>query len=412
MENWARELTPTPQPRKIYSVSQVNRIAKETLENFSGWVQGEVSGLQKIKTKFDTFFLKFNLKDEVTLYILPVVAFSQVFETVDFELENGLAIVIFGNLSLFENRGEYQLNAQVIELFGEGLLQKQRELRKRKLASEGLFAQEKKKPIPEYPERIGLITRFERDAWFDFKKNAIDKFLFLQLYYTDVFVQGKNAVSDIVEALKLLNEKDLDVIVLTRGGGSQEDLAAFDSDEVVRAIAASKIPIISAIGHEKYETFADLAADAVVSTPTAAAKLVTAKFEEFLAKAEHLEATIRLLAAKFYQTKLLEISLLEKEFEGDVKNFLTQKSQVLDNLENNLRVLPITILTENKRKLEILQRELELLSPQRILERGYSVTYKLKDGAILKNAKDVSLEDKIRVRLARGDLKAKVFEIQ
>ncbi len=412
MESQLVELTPSPQPRKIYSVSQLNRIARVALENFAGWVHGEVSGLQKIKTKFGTFFLKFNLKDEVTQYILPVVAFSQVFETLDFELENGLAIVIFGNLSLFENRGEYQFNAQAIELFGEGLLQKQRELRKRKLASEGLFSPDRKKPIPEYPERIGLITRFESDAWFDFKKNAIDKFPFLQLYYTDVFVQGKNAVADIVEGLKLLNEKDLDVIILTRGGGSQEDLAAFDSDEIVRAIAASKIPIISAIGHEKYETIADLVADAVVSTPTAAAKLVITKFEEFLAKAEHLESTIRSLAAKFYQTKLLEISLLEKEFEVDVKNFLIQKFQILDNLENDLRVLPKTILTEYKRKLEILQRELELLSPRRILERGYSVTYKLKDGAILRDTKDVSLEDKIRVRLARGNLKAKVFGIQ
>lgn len=410
MDDLTAQFFPEKHPRKVYSVSQVNRIAKETLENFSGWVHGEVAELEEVRTRFATNFQKFKLKDEVTNYTLPVILWPEVAKNSDFELKDGLQVLVFGNLTLYEKLGNYQFQARVIELFGEGLLQKKFEELKRKLRAEGLFDEKYKVEIPKFPIKIGVITSETGAAWTDFKKHTIDSFPFFEILLADVFVQGEQAVQDIVWAINKMAKVNVDVVVITRGGGTMEDLAAFNSEEVARAIFACQTPVICAIGHERDETIADWVADLRASTPTAAAKLITSNFEEFLLKSENFAQILKSQAEKFFQAQLLEISLLEKELDRKVIKFITEKENLLIDLDDNLKRIPGKIIDEKNKVLDGFYREFELLSPQRTLERGYSITYKMPNATILRNPKEAQIGKKVKIRLAKGELEAEVIK--
>lgn len=402
------ELFPQKHPRKVYSVAQVNRIAKETLENISCWVHGEVAELERIRTKYAANFFKFKLKDEVTNYTLPVILWPEVASNLGFELKDGLQVLVFGNLTLYEKTGIYQFSARIIELFGEGLLQKKFEELKKRLRAEGLFDEKYKKPLPKYPIKVGVATSELGAAWTDFKKHTADRFPYFEIILTDIFVQGEQAVLDLVWAIEKLNQEKVAIIVLTRGGGSLEDLAAFNSEEVARAIFNSKIPVITAVGHERDETIADWVADVTASTPTAAARLLTLNFEEFLAKSDQFAQILTSAAHKFLQAKILDTSLKEKEFEDGTREFCRNYEKLLENADYNLKKMPIEILSSRNRILDGYLREFELLSPQRTLERGYSMTYKIPQMTILKNSKEAKIGNKVKIRLARGSLEAKV----
>src|SRR3989344_6862442 len=279
--------------RTVYSVSEINRIARETLEHMSFWIEGEVCNFAYKEGRYR--YIYFSLKDTESEYLLPCRAEPDYAHSLDFPFKDGTRVLMYGNLTLYEREGKYQFASNIIELFGESILQKRLEELKKKLQKEGLFSDKHKVPLPEYPIRIGVVTSIKGTgaAWFDFKTHSIDKYPFMEIVVHDVFVQGNYAVQDICRALKRLDDMNLDVLVITRGGGSFEDLMAFNSEKVARAIFSCSTPTLSAVGHEKDITISDLVADIRASTPTDAAHKLVVNYPIFFEKVDNLYIKIK-----------------------------------------------------------------------------------------------------------------------
>src|SRR5215831_16919937 len=265
---------PLPMPdagRRVFTVSELTRAVKDTLEGrFGGlWVEGEISNL-RVHTSGHVYF---TLKDEEAQ--IRAVLFRSRVRRVRFEPADGLQVLAFGRLDVYAVRGDYQLVCEVLEPKGLGALQLAFEQLKARLAAEGLFDAGRKRALPTLPRRVGLVTSPTGAAVRDFLRVVTRRFAGLQVLVCPVRVQGDTAPGEIAAALRLLNRRgDLDVIVVARGGGSLEDLWAFNEEAVARAIAASKIPVISAVGHETDVTIADFVADLRAPTPSVAAELV------------------------------------------------------------------------------------------------------------------------------------------
>ncbi len=246
----------TEKYRKIYSVSEVNYFAKETLEQMELWVEGEVTTFKE-NPNWRFFYL--DLKDDNAL--LPCVADGSVFANFDGPELVGQKILAFGFLSLYEPRGQYQFKIKSIEAIGEGILAKKLEQLIKKLKGEGLFDEQYKKEIPAYPKKVCVVTSAGSDAWNDFKRHTVDKFPIIDLRTTDVRVQGIKSVPQLLAVLPKVDRGGFDVVIITRGGGSLEDLAAFNDEGVARAIFKMKTPTVVAIGHEANESPAASVAD-------------------------------------------------------------------------------------------------------------------------------------------------------
>src|SRR5262245_30244611 len=274
---------PLPMPdagRRVFTVSELTRAVKNTLEGrFGGlWVEGEISNL-RVHTSGHVYF---TLKDDEAQ--VRAVLFRGRMRRVRFEPADGLHVLAFGRLEVYAVRGEYQLVCDVLEPKGLGALQLAFEQLKARLAAEGLFDAARKRPLPVLPRRVGLVTSPTGAAVRDFLRVVTRRFAGLQVLVCPVRVQGDTAAGEIAEALATLNRRgDLDVIVVARGGGSLEDLWAFNEEAVARAIAASKIPVISAVGHETDVTIADFVADLRAPTPSAAAELVVREKAQLVA---------------------------------------------------------------------------------------------------------------------------------
>jgi exodeoxyribonuclease VII large subunit len=284
---------PLPLPdagRRIFTVSALTRAVKDTLEGTFGglWVEGEVSNL-RVHTSGHVYF---TLKDEEAQ--IRAVLFRSRVRRLRFEPADGLHVLAFGRLDVYAVRGEYQLVCEILEPKGLGALQLAFEQLKARLAAEGLFDAARKRPLPALPRRVGLVTSPTGAAVRDFLRIVTRRFAGLQVLVCPVRVQGDTASGEIVEALSLLNRMGgLDVIVLARGGGSLEDLWAFNEEPVARAIAASKIPVISAVGHETDVTIADFVADLRAPTPSAAAELVVREKTELVRHLTTLRTRLR-----------------------------------------------------------------------------------------------------------------------
>jgi exodeoxyribonuclease VII large subunit len=264
-------LTPAPPDRRVFTVSALTRAIKESLEGrFGGlWVEGEISNLRA----HSSGHVYFTLKDEEAQ--VRAVLFRSRVRRLRFAPADGLHVLAFGALDVYAPRGEYQLVCELLEPRGQGALQLAFEQLKARLAAEGLFDPARKRPLPVLPRRIGLITSPTGAVVRDFLQVVTRRFPALQVLVCPVRVQGETAAGEIVEALGLLDRLGgLDLIVLARGGGSLEDLWAFNEEAVARAIAASKVPVVSAVGHETDVTIADFVADVRAPTPSAAAELV------------------------------------------------------------------------------------------------------------------------------------------
>ena len=276
--------------RRVLTVSELTHAVKDTLEGrFGGlWVEGEISNL-RIHTSGHVYF---TLKDEEAQ--VRAVLFRSRVRRVRFEPADGLHVLAFGRLDVYAVRGEYQLVCEVLEPKGLGALQLAFEQMKARLAAEGLFDAGRKRPLPTLPRRVGLVTSPTGAAVRDFLRVVTRRFAGLQVLVCPVRVQGETAAGEIAQALGTLNRRgDLDVIVLARGGGSLEDLWAFNEEAVARAIAASKIPVISAVGHETDVTIADFVADLRAPTPSAAAELVVREKAELVRQVATLGTRLR-----------------------------------------------------------------------------------------------------------------------
>lgn len=365
--------------KSILTVAQLNDQAKAVLEQFWVWVKGEVSEFKQSRSWVYNYF---TLKDDSAQ--VRCIVREEVLSKLTAALTDGQAIVVFGQVSLYSKRGDYQLKVQAIETVGQGTLQEQLEKLKQKLQAEGLFAEERKKRLPRFPEKIGVISSKDGAAWKDFKKVLTHRFSGLQLILRDVLVQGEKSPRQIAEAIRLFNsEQEVEVIVLTRGGGSLEDLWGFNDEKVARAIAASAIPVVSAVGHEKDVTIADLVADHRSSTPSNAA-------EEIVPHRDELARQLDEFAFKIAQ----------------VKNRWKELPERISRLRQQVRLGYDRFIRERGQALDLMYRKILALSPTAVLSRGYGIVYR--QDQVVSRAGQVRLGELLKIKLARGGIFAEV----
>lgn len=388
----------------ILTVTQFTSQIKSLLEGTfpDVWVEGEISNLS-IPQSGHAYF---TLKDEQSQVRAVLFRSSQRF--LKFTLQHGIQVICRGRVSLYEPRGEYQLIVDYVEPKGVGALQLAFEQLKERLDKEGLFALDRKKPMPVLPRRIGIITSPTGAAIRDMLRVIKRRHPNMHIIIYPVPVQGAEAAPSIVEALRYFNsERNVDVVIAGRGGGSLEDLWAFNEEPVARAIYASAIPVISAVGHETDYTIADFAADLRAPTPSAAAEMVVEREDTIREGIRSLEA--RLAGSVNRALELLRVRVRESSrLIGDPRRRLEQYSQRMDDLLHRMALELRHRLRRERAGLTALTSGLDHLSPLGILSRGYSITRKLPTGAILKNAADVQSGDLISTRLHQGEVLSRV----
>ena len=389
------------QARAAWTVAEISRYLRELIESNGPlqnvWVQGEISNFSRPKSGH----WYFTLKD--TTAQLPCVMWRSL---VEFQLtvpEGGESVQVHGSLSVYEAGGRYQLYVDEIRPAGEGALyQKFLEL-KAKLEAEGLFATERKRSLPALPMRIGLVTSPVGAALRDILNTITRRFPIVEIVFAPAAVQGPEAPTQLVTALRKLNQfAQPDLILLARGGGSLEDLAAFNSEKLARAIVASRAPVICGIGHETDFTIADFAADLRAPTPTAAAELATPNKMDL---ADSLAEISQSLARSFYdrvreQRWALQSVVQSLERHSPLARILRDRQRVDDAIGRGERALRQRALLL-RANLEGVQAKLAALNPERVLERGYAVVSKM-DGKVVNAISQVSQHEKLTVRVSDG----------
>jgi exodeoxyribonuclease VII large subunit len=316
--------------------------------------------------------------------------------------ENGMAVLCFGRVSLYSVRGDLQLYVEDMEPQGQGALYVAFEQLKKKLAAEGLFAEERKRVLPVVPLNIGIVTSETGAALYDMLRIIDDRFPNRHIAIRPVKVQGNGAAAEIAQAIADLNRfGELDVMIVGRGGGSLEDLWAFNEEVVARAIHASRIPVISAVGHEVDFTIADFVADRRAPTPTAAAEMVVPRKDDLLEQVNLLDQQLlRQIRKKLETSKEVYRSLVKRL--ADPGRKLRENQQHLDELLVDLLRGFQARLRHCKDCLAEVAGRLNALSPLAVLERGYSITHKLADGRIVKDAASLEVGDLVRITFALG----------
>jgi len=369
--------------RKVYTVSSFNRgVASWVARLPSIWVEGEVTEFRRQQGWQSVFF---TLKDPTDGACLPVSMPRGRFDGLRLELTDGMSVHVFGRPELYEARGVFQLRALSIEPLGLGAILAGLERLKRKLAAEGLFAPERKRPLPVLPRRIGLLTGNEAAAKRDFVTAVQSRFPAANILVAQTYVQGQAAPGAIASTLRALGrEPEIDVIVLTRGGGSFEDLLPFSDERVVRAVAECAVPIVSAVGHEQDTPLCDHAADVRASTPTGAARLVVPDERELRERLDAARAALARGAG----------AALER-----ARSSLARDRDRLDRSP--------ALLVERKRAgLEAIAGRLQALSPRKTLARGYAIVRT--DNGIVRSAGGLEAGGRVEVELAEGGFGARV----
>lgn len=396
-------------PEKIYTVTEITREIKAVLEKSfpTVWVEGEISNY----TLHSSGHRYFTLKDENAQIRCTLWRFRG--DWLRFEPEDGMKVIALGNISVYERNGQYQLD--VIELIPAGLgkLQIAFQRLKERLFQEGLFDEEHKKPIPEFPESIGLVTSPTGAAITDIIRIIQKRFPTVRIIVNPVRVQGEGAEEEIVRAICEFNEfAQIDVMIIGRGGGSLEDLWAFNQETVARAIHDSKIPVISAVGHQIDFTISDFVADLRAATPSAAAQMVVKDKEELL---KELRSATQKLSS--YQTSLIEYLKQRLKTAQHSYGFrrpldlISQRWQRVDELSRQILNRIKNYFEFTKKSLSLKDENLRALSPLSVLKRGYSVARKLPELEIIKNAGLLKKEDRLEVKFFKGRVESKVEHI-
>jgi exodeoxyribonuclease VII large subunit len=384
--------------RKFLTVSELNELIKGTLEARVDalWVQGEISNF-RVPPSGHCYF---TLKDDKSQ--ISAVMFRRQGAALRFTPENGLAVLCFGRVSLYSVRGDLQLYVEDMEPQGQGALFLAFEQLKKKLAAEGLFAEERKRELPFLPEVIGIVTSGKGAALHDMLRIIGDRYPDRRVMIRPVKVQGEGAAREIAEAIADLNRfSAVDVMIVGRGGGSLEDLWAFNEEVVARAIFASRVPVVSAVGHQIDFTIADFVADRRAPTPTAAAEMVAPR------KADLLEQ-VQTLGDQLLRNIELKLEMLQDACRGLVKRLadpgrkLRENQQRVDDLSVDLLRRFQERLRQSKDQLAEVSGRLGALSPLAVLERGYSITHKLPEEQIVKSAASLEIGDVVRITFAQG----------
>ncbi|NQT00341.1 MAG: exodeoxyribonuclease VII large subunit, partial [Candidatus Omnitrophica bacterium] len=350
----------------------------------------------------------FSLKD--TSGLLSAVLFKNINQGLKFKPQNGMQVICFGKISLYEKRGQYQLNVFKIEPKGVGALQLAFEQLKARLAKEGLFDQSRKRPLPFLPQRIGVVTSAKGAAIRDILNILDRRFANLEIIVNPVRVQGKQASAEIAQAIDEFNRfGQVDVLIVGRGGGSLEDLWAFNEEEVARAIYRSQIPVISAVGHEIDYTIADFVADFRAPTPSAAAEQVIIRKQELLDRIDNFYSRAKMVMLN--KTELLEQRLQRYVFR-DPSELIQQYQQRIDELISVLQMQLRHLGEIHQERFNVLIGKLKALSPLNILARGYSITFKLPEEEVITKAQLLKVGTKIKTTLSEGAFISKVEEIK
>lgn len=384
--------------RKIYTVTQLNSAIRMLLEeNFESlWISGEISNLAQPSSGH----IYFSLKDETAQ--VRCAMFRGTNQKLNFSPKNGLHVLVYATVSLYETRGDYQLIVSAMEEAGSGLLHEKFLKLKAKLATEGLFDESHKKPLPKLPDCIGVITSPTGAAIRDILNVLRRRFPSIPVIIYPTPVQGKEAAAQIAAALKLANQRqECEVLILARGGGSLEDLWSFNEEIVARAIFVSAIPIVTGIGHEIDFTIADFVADQRASTPSAAAELIVPDMKDLMAEIAHLKKRlISLIERKLQQ--LTAAFLLVKNQLQHPSVILKQQMQKLDDLEQKLQVIIQHKLQQQQEQLRGLTRALEIVSPLATLARGYAIV--TKNQKIVHSTQEIDAGDLIHSQLQDGTI--------
>jgi exodeoxyribonuclease VII large subunit len=361
---------------QVYSVSDFIHGVNELLSGIPACVQGEVSNFHVAQNRF----VWFDLKDESSYVSCFLLAFQ-----LDQPLEDGMEIQVIGRPALFQKSGKFHLRVNKIQVMGEGSLKRQYELLKAKLTKEGLFDADRKRLLPRFPKKVGLVTSSDAAAYTDVLRILKNRWAGLEIVHFPVNVQGAQAVPSIVLALQQINAKyckELDVVILTRGGGSMEDLQAFNDEAVVRAAFALKVPLVAAIGHERDETLVEYVADQRASTPSNAAELVVPDKRDVL---KQLQTSVQ----RQYQALQTSHREVSQRTAAAVSMLTKQMQQYRDNVDH------LTAL-------------LNSYNPKQILKRGYSIT-RLASGAVVTKVAQAKRGSDVETILADGSIHSKVL---
>jgi len=437
---------------KVYSVSELTEEIKDLLENRFDfvWVEGEISNFSAPVSGH--YYMV--LKDEKTQ--IRAVMFRLQARYLKFLPENGMKVIVQGRVGVYPPRGEYQIILDYLEPMGVGALALAFEQLKKKLAAQGIFDKEIKKSLPLLPQRVAVITSPTGAAISDFLKVIRRRFANIEIIIIPVRVQGEGATEDIVKALDLVNrEIKVDVIVLTRGGGSLEDLWAFNKEELALAIRRSRTPVVSAVGHEIDLTISDLAADFRAPTPSVAAELLVLEKESIINRLDEMRSRLVTGINQNIKNQTQELYRLSKRIQDPRKRLADIWMRLDENYSRLIRLMDLIVLDTRKRvnaeeralllrspmnmitsirqrlnfqktslsqgidkqlgikqtTLSLLEKRMKDLSPLSILKRGYSITRKLPEKWVIRYASRVQKGDQVQVLLAEGELECRIEKL-
>ena len=391
---------------QVFTVTAITLAVKQMMEGVFRdiFVEGEVSNLSESANGH----LYFTLKDREAL--LAAVMFKWDARKYSLELQDGVQVRVWGSLSVYAKSGKYQIVVKKVEALAKGNLYLEFEKLKKKLEIEGLFAPEHKKEIPAYPQRIGVVTSPTGAAVRDILSVLKRRNPHLEVFIAPVLVQGDEAAPQIAQAIEDLNNftPALDVLLVGRGGGSMEDLWAFNEEIVARSIFASKIPVISCVGHEVDFTIADFVADLRAPTPSAAAELVVQNSQNTAAQIANLQKRMLQAVSLFYERFKRRFDLAVNARVLKEPELLTQdKEQELDELTQRLQTAWMEKLTHFTHRLDVAHQKLNTLGPQAVLKRGYSITRK-QDGTVVSRVAQTTPGETIYIQVQDGMIHTEV----
>lgn len=414
---------------KYVTISDLNRYIKAKFDMDTHlnrvYLKGEISNF-KHHTRGHFYF---TLKDENSR--IAAVMFASSAKNVAFEPEDGMKVLVSGRIALYEATGSYQIYVDSMELDGIGNLYLEFERLKKELAKEGLFNKEHKRPIPRFPKKIGIITAPTGAAIRDILSTIKRRYPICETILFPALVQGMGAKESIVKQLNKAQEYDLDVIICGRGGGSIEDLWAFNEEIVARAIYNSKIPVISAVGHEIDFTIADYVADLRAPTPTGAAEMAVPNLVDLKSLIEQYKIRANEAVTNIIKKNRIKLESLQNSFvlknplslyeikEQKLDSYIDYLNQYMANKLNHAKLMyekvinnkilksPQSMFDKKKHQYELLLKTIEVLNPMKLLSSGYSIVKS--NGKVIKNSHDVNLDDVVDIELSEGKLKCSVI---
>ena len=414
---------------KYVTISDLNRYIKAKFDMDTHlnhvYLKGEISNF-KHHTRGHFYF---TLKDENSR--IAAVMFASSAKSVAFEPEDGMKVLVSGRIALYEATGSYQIYVETMELDGIGNLYLEFERLKKELAKEGLFDREHKRAIPKFPKKIGIITAPTGAAIRDILSTIKRRYPICETILFPALVQGTGAKESVVKQLNKAQEYDLDVIICGRGGGSIEDLWAFNEEIVARAIYNSKIPVISAVGHEIDFTIADYVADLRAPTPTGAAEMAVPNLVDLKSLIEQYKIRGNEAVTNIIKKNRIKLESLQNSFvlknplslyeikEQKLDSYIDYLNQYMTNklnhaklmyekvINNKILISPQSMFDKKKHQYELLLKTIEVLNPMKLLSSGYSIVKS--NGKVIKNSHDVNLEDVVDIELSEGKLKCSVI---